>query len=164
MDDDHKFFVYEVVNEQDGSVYVGMTSNPKLRWRAHLERAFHPLTHAMVTHGTGSFAFHIVETHASKEAALIAEEQRIKGYLTKKHSLYNIEHTPKERRPRLACDEKVCSSFVWNGRLHSSRGRYYAKYKDDSGKWRNKYVPTSFSTSLESALAWFQAWLSRAQG
>lgn len=159
MDEKHQFFVYEITNESDGSVYVGMTTNPKLRWRAHLERAFHPLTHAMVTHGTGSFAFRVTESYASKDSAELAEELRIKEYLREGKCLYNIEHTSKERRPRLAQNERVSKTFVWNRRLYSSRGRVYAKFKDETGKWRNKYIPTNSSLSLERATSWFESWL-----
>lgn len=164
MDEKQQFFVYEITNESDGSVYVGMTSNPKLRWRSHLERVFHPLTHAMVTHGTGSFAFRVVETHESKNTACLAEEQRIKEYLAKEQVLYNIEHTPKERRPAIPSDEQgVDPAFVWNGRLYTSRGRYFAKFKDETGKWKNKYIPLNRSSSIELASSWIESWLLRSR-
>ena len=64
-------------------IYVGITKNPKERWRGHRKsKRNHPLYRAMRLHGKDAFSFHIISEHATLADAKNAEVDAIAGMNT----------------------------------------------------------------------------------
>lgn len=73
-----KFYLYLISGPTD-LIYVGITTNPKERWRAHRkDKSDHPLYNAMRALGRDSFEMQVVREYATKEDVLQAEIEMIK--------------------------------------------------------------------------------------
>jgi group I intron endonuclease len=75
------FYLY-IITSPTGSLYVGVSNNPKQRMAAHRSKAKHGgethLARAMRKYGADLFVMSVVETHDTPEQAKAAERLRIK--------------------------------------------------------------------------------------
>lgn len=81
-----KYCVYKISNKVNEKLYIGITNNPKVRWKTHINNALTnrnscpKLYAAMRKYGVGSFEFKIIEYGNSSSWALRNEREYIEKY------------------------------------------------------------------------------------
>jgi group I intron endonuclease len=116
-------FVYMIVNDVDGRVYIGKTNSPARRWRAHRCHSCNAhLRAAMNYHGVESFSFFLIEKHDAAAGAYEAESFLIEYLRFCGAEFYNLtaggEGSPS---PSLHTREKLRQVFT--GRVFSNETR-----------------------------------------
>lgn len=85
-----EYVVYVIQNMIDDQCYVGMTKNPKQRWRSHQKRSCNEhLRNAITKYGVEKFEFAVIERWKTLELAYDAERDIIHYLRTLGACLYN---------------------------------------------------------------------------
>lgn len=78
-------YLYRIINQINGKVYIGQTKNPKKRWQQHQynsqEKKKKQYIHSAISkYGIDNFSYEVMATCKTQEDADITEKQLIKQY------------------------------------------------------------------------------------
>lgn len=88
---EHTYYLYEVKNTMDNTIYIGKTNNIKRRWRTHRNNSENILLNrAIKKYGYEHFSFRVIKSFYSEEECYNQEKILIEQLRNSGENLYNI--------------------------------------------------------------------------
>jgi len=90
------YYVYKITNKINDSIYIGKTSNPKIRWYHHKwiaknpDTKKYPIHFAILKYGENNFSFEILYKSETEDDIFNKEKELIQIYRSNQYKLYNI--------------------------------------------------------------------------